>query len=231
MTLKIIDTGKAAPQVNMDLDRALLKNLKGTPILHLYDWDGPAATHGHFIKPEQHLNLKQAQAHGLRLGKRPTGGGIIFHVSDYAFSLLVPASHSLFSENTLENYQMVNQCVKSAVQTFLEQAPDLLPVDPTPIDASTAHFCMAKPTIYDVMLGSYKIAGAAQRRTKQGFLHQGSISLELPPSQLLQSILLHESVKEAMEQNTLSLVGAQMLLDVRAQIANLVTQAFLQRFD
>lgn len=231
MTLKILDTGKAAPQVNMDLDKELLKNLNDTPILHLYDWDGPAATHGHFIKPEQYLDLKQAQAHGLRLGKRPTGGGIIFHVSDYAFSLLVPASHPLFSENTLENYQMVNQCVKNAVQTFLEQAPDLLPVDPTPIDASTAHFCMAKPTIYDVMLGPYKIAGAAQRRTKQGFLHQGSISLAMPPSRLLENVLIHKSVKEAMEQNTLSLVENQVFFEVRAHISNLVTQAFLQRFN
>ncbi|MCB1117684.1 MAG: hypothetical protein KDK50_03775 [Chlamydiia bacterium] len=231
MTLKILDTGKAYPQVNMDLDKELLNNLDDTPILHTYDWEGPAATHGHFIKPEQFLNLEKASDHGLRLGRRPTGGGIIFHVSDYAFSLLVPASHPLYSENTLENYQMVNGCVKRAVQAFLDQTPNLLPIDPVPLDESTAHFCMAKPTIYDVMLGPYKIAGAAQRRTKRGFLHQGSISLTMPPSQLLQDVLLHESVKSAMGQNTLSLLGDKTIFEARSQIADLVKTEFAQKFD
>jgi lipoate-protein ligase A len=35
--------------------------------------------------------------------------------------------------------------------------------------------CFAGPVRYDVMSGSRKIAGGAQRRTKRGLLHQGSI--------------------------------------------------------
>jgi len=39
------------------------------------------------------------------------------------------------------------------------------------------HLCFANPVRADVMIDSRKIAGAAQRRTRAGLLHQGSIQL------------------------------------------------------
>jgi lipoate-protein ligase A len=39
------------------------------------------------------------------------------------------------------------------------------------------HLCFANPVLADVMIDSRKIAGAAQRRTRAGLLHQGSIQL------------------------------------------------------
>jgi lipoate-protein ligase A len=39
------------------------------------------------------------------------------------------------------------------------------------------HLCFANPVSADVMIDSRKIAGAAQRRTRAGLLHQGSIQL------------------------------------------------------
>ncbi len=227
MKLKILDTGKAAAQVNMDLDAALLKDLDDTPILHLYEWEGPSLTHGHFIKPEDHLDLAEAQKHNLAIAKRPTGGGMIFHVSDYAFSILIPAA---YAKSTLENYQLINTCVQQAVEKLLDEAPELLPDDPNPQAESMRHFCMAKPTIYDVMLRGYKIAGAAQRRMRQGFLHQGSISLALPPAELLQGVLRHSEVARSMSEHTISLLGTRSLSEVRARIRELLTAEFTQRF-
>jgi lipoate-protein ligase A len=37
------------------------------------------------------------------------------------------------------------------------------------------HLCFANPVSADVMIDSRKVAGAAQRRTRAGLLHQGSI--------------------------------------------------------
>ena len=37
------------------------------------------------------------------------------------------------------------------------------------------HLCFANPVSADLMIDSRKIAGAAQRRTRAGLLHQGSI--------------------------------------------------------
>jgi lipoate-protein ligase A len=41
------------------------------------------------------------------------------------------------------------------------------------------HLCFANPVQADVMVDSRKIAGAAQRRTRAGLLHQGSIQLAI----------------------------------------------------
>ena len=231
MGLKILDTGKRSAQENMDIDAALLKDLENHPILHIYEWDGPSATHGHFIKPSDYLDLAASEKNSLQLGRRPTGGGIIFHVTDWAFSILIPSSHPKFSLNTLDNYHLINTCVQEAVKTFLGSAASLLPTEPIPLDESCRNFCMAKPTKYDVMLGPQKIAGSAQRRVRQGFLHQGSICVAHPPKALLQDVLLPGTqVLTAMEQNTFSLLGTEAntaaLSDARAQIKNLLIDEF-----
>ena len=79
----------------MDLDAKLLEEMKpdDAPILHLYEWEQDSGTYGYFLKPDKYLDMTQAQKRGLTLARRPTGGGIVFHVCDLAFSALVPAEN------------------------------------------------------------------------------------------------------------------------------------------
>lgn len=226
---KILDTGRARAQENMAIDAKLLEEMKpdDAPILHLYEWEGDAATYGHFLDPKKFLDLDRAKALGLSLARRPTGGGIIFHVSDLAFSVLVPANFPHYSTNTLDNYDFINSAVKRAVNNLFENTGNLslLPEEPTPLDESSRHFCMAKPTIYDVMLGNRKIAGAAQRRRKQGYLHQGSISIALPKESFLSQVLLTGTqVKEAMEANTFSILGNEWTKEDLEEVRNKLKQ-------
>ena len=76
---------------------------------------------------------------------------------------------------------------------------------------------MAKPTQYDLMVEGKKVGGAAQRRTKNGFLHQATIALALPPISLLQAVVKNSAVIEAMQR------GAYPLLKKtgRSAISNL----------
>lgn len=209
--LEIIDTGSKSAEENMRFDNELLAKADGfsRPVLHLYEWDGDSATYGHFIDPSSYLNLEQAAKLSLQLARRPTGGGIIFHLWDLAFSVMVPACSAEFSSNTLDNYAFVNNAVLGAVKEFLQGAiVSLTPEDATPWDANCLHFCMAKPTKYDLMWEGKKIAGAAQRKTRAGFLHQGSIALVLPPSDYLEKVLLPGTkVQEAMFAHTCPLLG------------------------
>lgn len=212
MKWKILDTGKRSAEDNMAIDAKLLEEMKpdDSPILHLYEWEGKAATYGYFLDPKKFLDLEKARALRLSLARRPTGGGIIFHVSDLAFSVLVPANFPHYSTNTLDNYDFINNAVKRGVNSFFEnpESLSLLPDEPLPLDESCRHFCMAKPTKYDVMLGGRKIAGAAQRRRKQGYLHQGSIAIALPKENFLNQVLLKGTqVHEAMLTHTFSLLG------------------------
>jgi lipoate---protein ligase len=209
--LQILDTGTAAAQTNMDQDEELLETLSpnGEPILHLYEWEGPSATFGYFADPAKHLDLEKAKNRRLGLGRRPTGGGIVFHIWDFAFSFLMPSSHPAFSTATLENYRFVNEAVLKAVASlFPIREAALIPENFASTSPDCQNFCMAKPTQYDVVYQSRKIAGAAQRKKRQGYLHQGTISLASPHIDLLHDVLVSkQAVLSAMISYTYAPLG------------------------
>lgn len=201
--LEVIDTGVSTAQKNMADDAQFLADLGQVPILHLYEWEGPSATYGHFIPVDRHVNRAAAERWGLALARRPTGGGIVFHTWDFAFSLLMPASHPLFSTEVLDNYKLINDIVLDIVkESFgLRGEGRLLEANP-----AAGPFCMAKPTVYDVVWQGLKVAGAAQRRTQRGYLHQGTISLAEPRWEMLLE-LLGQEVCEAMRSATYAPLG------------------------
>jgi len=213
--LQILDTGIDTAENHMRFDENLLERLtpSSDPILHLYQWKPIAATYGYFIKPQNHLDLENCEKIGLDLARRPTGGGIVFHIWDWAFSFLMPSGHPACSINTLENYRFVNEAVLSAVKDYFKLSPELIREDAAALGPDCKNFCMARPTQYDVVYQKMKIAGSAQRRRKQGYLHQGTISLAAPDGELLRQVLLSkEEVAGAMETFTFSRVGDPSLL-------------------
>jgi lipoate---protein ligase len=219
---QIIESGSLSPETIMAKDADLLAQLdpQGPSILHLYDWNVPCLTYGYFTDPARHLDLEALQDHGLQKARRPTGGGIIFHLSDFAFSILIPASHPRFSLNTLDNYAFINEKVAAAAAHFTSQSlhPQLLNQEPICLSKECHAFCMAKPTQYDLMIQDKKVGGAAQRRTKQGLLHQGSLSLLPPPLDLLQKVLKNSKlVLEAMHQYSYYLISNQTITSDLAQ--------------
>ncbi len=236
--LQILNTGVASAEQNMDEDAKLLETLdpKGNPILHLYRWAGPSLTFGHFIAPGQHIDLAQAEKHRLSCARRPTGGGIIFHIWDLAFSFLMPASHPSFSLNTLKNYRFVNQIVSDAMQEYfsLKDVIELIPESAPALAPSCQNFCMAKPTQYDAMYRGMKIAGAAQRKRKQGYLHQGTLSLSLPHLGLLRDVLISQKeVTQAIFQYTFAPLGraveSKAFEEARSGLEQLLAQKFMEK--
>ncbi len=232
MVWNLIEREAASAVSNMEYDAELLKALtpSSAPILHLYDWVKPSLTYGFFAHPEKLLNLDAVEKHGFDLAKRPTGGGVVFHVWDLAFSVLIPAESSLFSQNTLDNYEFINQIVFSVVQDFAGKSAlmSLTPHDATIKSPDQAFFCMARPTKYDLVVGKRKIAGAAQRKMRQGFLHQGTIALQFPDLNLLDEILPSVNVREAMRQTTFPLLNENDSLEEgRKQLRELLKQHFL----
>lgn len=187
----------------MEFDEKLLLSMPegGDPVLHFYDWVKPAATYGLFLDPSLFLRSQE----GLDLAKRPTGGGLLFHIWDLAFSVVIPKGHPGYHKEVMSNYKFINDAVLAACKDFLrEVAPiNLLPEDPLPLDEHAKHFCFAKPTKYDVMIQGKKIAGAAQRKKKNAYLHQGSISIVMPKFDILEKILPKETkILDAMKIHT-----------------------------
>lgn len=234
--LKVINTKMHSAQENMQIDVGLLDTLS-TPTLHLYDWEKPSVTYGCFVHPEEFFSMEKVQNSQLDLAKRPTGGGIVFHMWDYAFSFLLPSSYPFYPQNVLEGYRFVHEIVLKALVEFLsskktfqeksfDYAPDFLQ------NKEFFQFCMATPSKYDLLLDSKKVAGAAQRRTKKGFLHQGSIFLVAPDPLLLEKILLDgKNIWQAIVKNSFFPIEEKNLVSARKELSLLLVKNFHEKFD
>ncbi len=91
----LVESSNLSAEAIMAKDIDLLSQLNANSplILHLYEWQAPALTYGYFIQPSDFLYLEEIQKQGIQIARRPTGGGIVFHLTDFAFSILIP-THS-----------------------------------------------------------------------------------------------------------------------------------------
>jgi lipoate-protein ligase A len=164
----LFNSGPCPPDFNMALDEALLEAVSrlGKPVLRFYGWTEPAATFGYFQK---YADVERATP--LRpLIRRPTGGGLVPHDADWTYSLVVPAGHAWYSLKAVESYRRMHQWVQAAF-TRLGVATDLA----AGRKRSQPGQCFAGHEPFDLLWHGTKIAGAAQRRTRDGLLIQGSV--------------------------------------------------------
>ncbi len=239
MQLNVILSEKSSAASLMAKDEQGLEALSqnSNNILHFYSWEQNAATYGYFANPFLLLSEEGIKKWQVQLAKRPTGGGIIFHHCDLAFSILLSSSHPAFSLNTLANYALINNCVIEAITRFSgsQSFPTLLKNEAIPLDQQCQCFCMAKPTKYDVMIAGKKVGGGAQRRTKHGLLHQGSIALSLPSDDFLQDVLgSPAAIQTAMYRNSYPLLGLNCsewdLKEGRREMQSILENIFKERF-
>jgi lipoate-protein ligase A len=191
--IKIIDTKVNSAKKNMQLDLDLLDSLKDQAILHFYEFEKKSFTYGHFIDIKKFIDIDKLKDLDIDFAKRPTGGGIVFHIWDIAFSFLMPKNCKYFFLDPLKNYEFVNNLTLNALNEFLKE-PYFLKKEIKKDNLNSNSFCMAKPTKFDLIYNNKKILGAAQRRKKNGYLHQASICLVKPDINLLNEIILDKKV-------------------------------------
>lgn len=159
---------------NMALDEALLHTAveRGRPLLRVYAWEKPSVSFGYFQKFPAPL----AECHDVV--RRPTGGGVVYHVQDTTYTVVVPPAHALYAMKTADAYCALHQAVAAAFQSpsALHQAPLQSP--------QGQYECFQRPVHGNVVADGRKLAGGAQRRTKAGLLHQGSIAAKLSADQI-----------------------------------------------
>lgn len=164
------DVPRGAPE-QMALDEALLE-FAGGPLLRVYRWEGPAVTFGY----SQSLAGIRRGFPALPLVRRWTGGGIVEHGSDWTFALVVPADEPFVKLRPAETYRLIHEMISVVLGTSAISARLTGPEDCRPGDA-----CFAAPSLHDVTAGGRKVCGGAQRRTRRGLLHQGSIQNIIMP--------------------------------------------------
>ncbi len=159
-----------SPAMNMAIDETLLLQASaiGKPVLRFYRWDRPAISIGY--TQQYHLTARP----GAALVRRPTGGGVVDHDHDFTYSVAVPPDHYINSLNRLESYHVIHRAVRSGLSRLdisAELAEDQISGS---IDRASM-VCFENPTRYDLVAFGRKIGGSAQRRSRAGLLHQGSL--------------------------------------------------------
>jgi len=151
----------------MAVDEALLREVR-EPVLRLYEWSVPAVSLGYFqpaaLVPE-----------GRPFIRRYTGGGLVDHASDVTYTVILPRSHPWMELSMPESYRLIHDGVQAALAACGIEA-EITPAAGT----EESEACFQKPVRFDIVATGKKLSGAAQRRTREGLLHQGSILLPDP---------------------------------------------------
>ena len=157
--------------VNMAVDEVLL-GVVGGPVLRVYRWARPAVSFGYFERWEPIL-----EAHPARDAvRRWTGGGVVLHGEDFTYSLLVPRCGDAAGLGPGGSYGVIHGALCAALgDVGIGAGRAGVPGE------KISQACFENPVLHDVLVGARKVAGAAQRRTRLGLIHQGSIQgLDLP---------------------------------------------------
>lgn len=148
---------------HMALDETMLR-LADRPVLRVYGWAKSEITFGY---PQRWADAEVFAA-GRPLTRRCTGGGFVEHGADTTVALAVPAAHAFARFAPAETYRLIHEALLAALggkNLRLAGAED----------CACGPACFASPARHDVLDGARKIAGGAQRRSREGFLYQGSV--------------------------------------------------------
>jgi lipoate-protein ligase A len=163
---------------NMAMDEALLEAAPALerPVLRFYSWSEAAASFGYFQKYAEVERMTLLRP----LVRRPTGGGLVPHDADWTYSLAFPPTDAWYALKATESYQRVHEWIQAAFQE-MGVPTELAPCCRKALPGQ----CFVGHEKSDILWHGQKIAGAAQRRTRNGLLIQGSV--QPPPIKILRA--------------------------------------------
>lgn len=175
----------------MAVDEWLLETAVA-PVLRIYQWHGEWATLGYFGNLEQARNSLP----GVNWVRRWTGGGVVDHRADWTYTVVAPSGEALAALRGAESYRQIHEALVAALRD------EPCGVRLSAGEAQTgAAMCFDNPVSHDLVAADgRKLAGAGQRRTRHGLLHQGSVALACAGPQSRQRALsLAAGLAEAWE--------------------------------
>jgi lipoyl(octanoyl) transferase len=159
--------------LNMAIDEAVLE-LAEEPWLRVYHWHEPTISIGY----SQPLSLIPESRRGWPVVRRWTGGGVVEHNGDWTYTLAVPSRFALSDQRAVETYRWIHEAMIAALSESGISGCSLQPESAS----DGMGVCFDEPARFDVVHDGRKVAGAAQRRSRAGLLHQGTIQPLKPPA-------------------------------------------------
>jgi lipoate-protein ligase A len=159
----------------MAVDEALLESAASSKsaTLRFYRWSRPTLSLGYFQRLDSREQHTESWA--CDVVRRSTGGGAIVHDEELTYSLVLPQKG-----NTLHGgehlYQQVHGALITALSDFGVPATTHAGAKKAQ-DDEPPFLCFKRRASGDVVIGSHKVAGSAQRRRAGAVLQHGSVLL------------------------------------------------------
>jgi lipoate-protein ligase A len=154
---------------NMAVDEILHIRSGELPLLRIYQWCHAAVSFGYFEKLGD--AMRDFPGEEIEYVRRWTGGGIVDHRVDLTYTLSIPKGHQLERQRGSASYSLIHRALVNSMRAcgveceLTEEVAD-----------SDSRSCFVKPVPFDIVGPSgQKLAGAGQRRSRHGLLHQGSV--------------------------------------------------------
>jgi lipoate-protein ligase A len=175
MIVRLLPYAVADGTRNMAADEALLQVAGGgLASLRFYGWPGPTVSLGYF-QPER-LRREDPLLASLPYVRRPSGGALLVHHLEVTYALALPAAMAgpMPSAWLRRMHEIIAAALDSLGVTVSAHIPR--PGETFPDFLCFRHFAAG-----DLLLGSAKVAGSAQRRHRGDLLQHGSMLMARSP--------------------------------------------------
>ena len=172
-------------ETNMAIDEALLRD--ATPespvVLRVYRWEQPTLSLGYFQSWDDCRSVPGLS--DLPWVRRKTGGGAIVHDQEITYSILIPETRNKTSKGHSELlYRAIHG---SAVENLQRLGWDAKLSETCTCSTATNQkedpfLCFSRRSPVDLIIGTDKLMGSAQRRTSAGLLQHGSLLIRHSPT-------------------------------------------------
>jgi len=176
---RLIVDSAAAGSWQMALDEVLLESAaeRQAASLRFYGWSEPTLSLGYFQRFRD--SRRHPPSRGCPVVRRQTGGGAILHDRELTYCLALPLAHPLAARAT-PLYLAVHEALKSALARLGIQST-LRAASQDPGTRGEPFLCFQRRMRGDVLLGTIKVCGSAQRRRRGAVLQHGSLLLAASP--------------------------------------------------
>jgi len=139
------------------------------PVLRVYQWDGDWCSLGYFGE----IRSARARVDCPNWVRRITGGGVVDHRCDWTYSLVVPKSEAVANWRGGASYHAFHEALSTVLR-----AEGIDCCLSSGAAGNGEALCFSNPVDHDIVCpDGRKLAGAGQRRSREGLLHQGSVAV------------------------------------------------------
>lgn len=160
---------------NMALDQALMARARrtGERVLRVYSWSAPTLSLGRHQAARGRLDPAAAEALGVSLVRRPTGGRALLHHHEVTYSVTAALSRE---DSVRVWYEAINVFLLRAMLAMGVSAEIAVATGRTPLPATAS--CFVRPDEGEITVQGRKLVGSALLRQEGVLLQHGSILLD-----------------------------------------------------